>query len=96
MRETIILRRRATPKQIKLPNGDTFAAIYKRSSRQNLPKNVTVRRTRWIGPKKQLKRHAQLHRNVTVWPKRHAQKGGSFLSSGLGKLADLGMKFRAK
>ena len=63
---------------------------------KNLPKNVTVRRTRWIGPKKQQKRHAQLHRNVTVRPKRHSQKGGRFLSSGLGKLADLGMKFRAK
>ena len=41
MRETIILRGRATPKQIKLSNGDIFAARYKRSSRQNLPKNVS-------------------------------------------------------
>ena len=41
MREKIILRGRARPKQIKLSNGDTFAARYKRSSRQNLPKNVS-------------------------------------------------------
>ena len=39
---------------------------YKRTSRQNLPRNVTVRKTKGIGPRKQQKRHAQLHRNVTV------------------------------
>ena len=30
-----------------------------------------------------------------IYPK-HTQKGGSFLSSGLGKLSNLGMKFGAK
>ena len=95
MRETIILRRRATPKQITVRNGETFAARYEKTSRRNLPRNLTVTRTRQIDPIKQKKRRAQLHRNVTITRKRHAQKGGSFLSSGLGKLADLGMQFRA-
>ena len=37
-----------------------------------------------------------IHRNVTVRRTRRALKGGSFLSSGLRKLTDLGMKFGAK
>ena len=93
MRETKILHRSATPRQITLPNGKTFVARYERTSRQNLPRNVTVRRTRRIGPRNQQKRRAQLHRSVTV---RQTQKGASFLSSGLGKFAELGMKFGLK
>ena len=46
MRKTIILRRRATARQITLPNGETFAATYERTNRRNLPRNVTVGRTR--------------------------------------------------
>ena len=88
MKETIILWRSATPRQIKLPKGETFVARYERSSRQNLLRNATVRQTRWIGPRI----YEQLHRNVTVRRKRHAQKGGS----GLRELADLGMKFGVK
>ena len=93
MREIIILRRSATPRQIALPNRQTCVARYERTSRQNLPRNVTVRRTRRIGPRNQQKRRAQLHRSVTV---RQTQKGASFLSSGLGKFAELGMKFGLK
>ena len=96
IRETRILWRRATPRKITLPSRDTFATRYERTSRQNLTRNVTVRRTKRIGLRKQRKRRAQLHRNVTVRRTRCAQKGGSFLSSGLGKLADLGMKFGVK
>ena len=43
MREIIILRRSATPRQIALPNRQTCVARYERTSRQNLPRNVTVR-----------------------------------------------------
>ena len=96
MRETIILRRRTTLRQITLPSGKTFAARYERTSRRNLPRNVTVRRTRQIGQENNKKRRTKLHRNVIVRWTRCTQKGGSFLSSGLGKLADLGMKFAAK
>ena len=92
----MILGRRTTPRQITLPNGETFVARYERTSRWNLPRNVTVRRTRRIGPRKQRIRRTQLHRNITVGQTRIAQKGGRFLSSRLGELADLGMKFGAK
>ena len=46
MKETIILRRSATPRQITLPKGETFVARYERSSRQNLLGNATARQTR--------------------------------------------------
>ena len=49
MRETIILRRSATPRQITLHNGETLVARYERTNRQNLPRNVTVRQTRQTG-----------------------------------------------
>ena len=65
MREPTILRRRATPKQVTLPSRETFAARYERTSRQNLPRNITVRRKRRTGPRNQQKRGAQLHRKVT-------------------------------
>ena len=40
MRETIIIRRRATPRQITLPNEETFAVTSETTSRRNLPRNV--------------------------------------------------------
>ena len=40
MRETIIIRRRATPRQITLPNGETFAVRSETTSRRNLPRDV--------------------------------------------------------
>ena len=89
MRGTIMLQRCATSRQITLPNGETFVASYERTSRQNVSRNVAVRQTKRIGPRKQQKRRAQLHRNVTVRRTRQAQKGGRFLSGGLEKLADL-------
>ena len=66
MRETIILRRRATPRQVTLPNRESFVARYERTSIGNLPRNVTVRQTRRIGLRKQQERRVQLHRNVIV------------------------------
>ena len=55
MWKTIILWRRTKPRQITLPSGETFVTRYKRTSRQNLPRNVTVRKTKGIGPRKQQK-----------------------------------------
>ena len=92
-RETINLQKRETPRQITLPNGETFVARYERRSRQTLPKNITVRQRRQKGPKNQQKSHAQLHINVTV---RQTQKSVSFLSSGLEKLGNLGRKVEVK
>ena len=52
MRQKIVLRRRAVPLHITLPNGTSFAARYKRISRNNLPGNIRVIRTHNIGPPK--------------------------------------------
>ena len=52
MRQKIVLRRRAVPLHITLPNGTSFAARYKRVSRNNLPGNIRVIRTQNIGPPK--------------------------------------------
>lgn len=54
-----ILRRRTMPQQVRLPNGQSFLARYERVSRRNLPRNVTITRTREIWPKNQRKRRAQ-------------------------------------
>ena len=96
MRQKIILQRLDTSKKITLHSRDTFPARYERTSRRNLPRNITDRRTREIGPKKQWKRRTQLHKSVTVRRTKHTQKGGSFLSSGPRKLSNLGMKSGAK
>ena len=52
MRQKIVLRRRAVPLNITLLNGTTFAARYERTSSKNLPGNITITRTRTIGPQK--------------------------------------------
>ena len=52
MRQKIVLRRRAVPKQVTLPNGTSFMAMYERMSRKKLPGNIRVTKTRIIGPQK--------------------------------------------
>ena len=52
MRQKILLRRRAVPLLVTLPNGTPFAARYERISRKKLPGNIRVSRTRTIGPRK--------------------------------------------
>ena len=59
-RDNILLRKSATPKQIKLPNGRAFVARYKRVNRRTLaPTNVTINKTyrRSIGPRRQRLRY---------------------------------------
>ena len=51
MRQNVLLRRRVTPQRVRLPNGTSFLPRYERVSRKNLPSNVTIRRTRTIGPR---------------------------------------------
>ena len=53
MREKILLRRRVAPKWVTLPNRQSFVARYKRVSRKNLPRNITVKKVRKIGPRQQ-------------------------------------------
>lgn len=44
MRDKIVLRRRATPKVVTLPNGRTFTAKWERISRKQLPINIRVKK----------------------------------------------------
>ena len=43
-RNRIIMIKRATPKRVTLPNGRTFLARYKRATRDDLPRNITLPR----------------------------------------------------
>lgn len=57
MKDKIVLRKRATPKVVNLPNGNTFVARYERISWKQLPRNIRVTRTRKkIGPRKNNRR----------------------------------------
>ena len=51
MRQNILLRRHLTPQRVRLPNRTSLISRYERVSRQNLPSNVTIRRSRAIGPR---------------------------------------------
>ena len=48
----IILRKRANPKQINLPNGRSLVSKWERISRKQLPINIKVTRNRTIGPRR--------------------------------------------
>ena len=50
--QTIILRKRAVPKVVNLPNSRSFASKWQRIIRRKLPVNISVTRQRTIGPGK--------------------------------------------
>ena len=50
--ETVILRKRAAPKIVNLPNGRSFTSKWERISRKNLLINIRVKRQRTIVPRK--------------------------------------------
>ena len=50
--QTVILRKRAASKIVNLPNGRSFTSKWERISRKNLPINISVKRQRTIGPRK--------------------------------------------
>ena len=52
MNRTVILRKRAAPKVVNLPNGRSFTAKWERVSTKNLPINIRVKIQRTIGPRK--------------------------------------------
>ena len=54
MREKILLQQRVAPKRVTLPNGESFVARYEKVSRKNLPRNITVKKVRKIGPRQVL------------------------------------------
>ena len=64
----ILLRKRAVPKRVQLPDGRNSYARYERIGKANYPKNVNVRRTytKTIGPKRQRKIRQRGHGIKTV------------------------------
>ena len=52
VKQTIILRKRAAPKVVNLPNGRSFTSKWERISQKQLPVNIRVKRQRTIGPRK--------------------------------------------
>ena len=58
-KDKVLLGRKVTPQRVTLPDGRSFLARNERVSRKNLPSNVTIRRNRTIGPRRQIKRKTQ-------------------------------------
>ena len=52
MNRTVILRKRAAPKVVNLPNDRSFIGKGERVSKKNPPINIRVKRQRTIGPRK--------------------------------------------
>ena len=52
VKQTIILRKRAAPKVVHLPNGRSFTSKWERISRKQLSINIKVKRQRAIGPRR--------------------------------------------
>ena len=55
MRDKLLLCRRPIPVAVNLPNGTSFVSSYERVSRKQVPGNMSVTRTRTIGPRKKPK-----------------------------------------
>ena len=69
LRNKILLRRLAQPKQVTLPNGRTFLARYERVNRATLYlTNVRIKRTytRKIGPRRQRKSRKKNNKREVV------------------------------
>ena len=44
-RNNMVMVKLATPKRVQLPNGRTFYATYRRTIKDELPNNVTIKKT---------------------------------------------------
>ena len=107
MRQKIVIGCCAVPKRVRLPDGNSFVARYKIISRKNLPGNITVIKTRTVGPRNRGKERAKKKRvrfNLTNTPtqdrtRRIKKKRCRRLQSGRGPastLANLGLKIGSK
>ena len=52
VKQTIILRKRAAPKVVNLPNGRSFTSKWERISRKQLPINIKVKKKQKISPRR--------------------------------------------
>ena len=99
VKRTIILRKRAAPKVVNLPNGRSFTSKWERISRKQLPINIKVKKQRTIGPRRNnrmiyLNLAAPAFRKIKARRKLERQKqSGKRLGSNLIKAGfDLGPK----
>ena len=96
VKQTIIFRKRAAPKQINLPHGRSFTSKWERISRKQLPINVKVKKQWTIGPRRNnrmidLNQAAPAFRKIKRRTK--PEQSGKGLSSNLIKAGfDLGSK----
>ena len=95
VKKHIILRKRASPKVVNLPNGRSFVSKWERISRKQLPMNIKVSRSRTIGPRRN-NRMIYLNQAAPAFRKikgRQKQQAGSGLSLNFIKVGfDLGSK----
>ena len=68
VKQTVILRKRAAPKVVNLPNGRSFTSKWERISRKQLPINIKVKRQQTIGPRRN-NRMIYLNRAVPAFRK---------------------------
>ena len=82
-----MLRRRAIPKRVQLPDGRLFYAKYEKIGRANLPSNINVRRayTRTIGPRRH-SRTRQRGRVIETVFKKAYYLSKKAVNSSLGKM----------
>ena len=86
-KKTVILRKRAVPKGVNLPNGRSFTTKWERINRKQLPINIRVKRQQTIGPKKS---NRMIYLNLTapafrkIKARRKAERKGAQSVKGLG------------
>ena len=56
VKKNTILRKRANPVQVNLPNSRSFTSKWERISRKQLPINIKVTKNRTIGPRRNNRR----------------------------------------
>ena len=97
MKQTIILRKRAYPTIVNLPNGRTFTSKWERISRKQLPMNIKVTRNRTIGVRRNnrrilLNQAAPAFKKIKAKQKISRQSGKGLASN----LAKVGLELRLK
>ena len=96
VKKHIILRKRANPKTINLPNGRSFVSKWERISRKQLPISIWINRVKTIGSRRN---NRQIYFNLAkegfrkIKQKWKAQQSGKGLGPNLIKAGfDLGSK----
>ena len=81
--DNILLRQLPVPNRVQLPNSRVFFTKYERVSCENLPRNVTIKRKRTIGPRNRRKHRGQgMIGNLF---KTGVNLGSRFFNSAIGK-----------